>query len=168
MKSDLAGFRKELQRLAGRRTNAFWPVALCLLKLHENFPNEFYGSAKRAGIGRRKAYYLLSLAKTLRELDVPPSRLHKIGWTRLQVVAEGIDSRNAAKKLELAEKNTVQQLKHHLSGTGSAQRQRCVLMYFGERDYEVFSNAILRYGGRKTSRGLAGKEEALLRVLRKA
>lgn len=168
IKSDLAELRKELKRLAGRRTDAFWPLALCLLSLHENYPKYLRSSVKQAGIGKRKAYYLLSLARTLRTLDPSPNRLHDIGWTKLQIIAEELDSRNAAKKLEMAERNTVQQLKHRLLGRKSDHRRHCVLMYFRDSDYQVFSQAILRYGGKKTSRDLAGKEEALLKILKKA
>ena len=94
-----------------------------------------------------------------------PSRAEKIGWTKLSIIAGQAEPKYVAALLKLAEAMTTQELKIALRNEGSAQRPHCVQLYFTTGQYRLFRRAILTHGGKPARRGLAGKEQALIRAI---
>ena len=118
-----------------------------------------------SGIGRRKAYYLLDLGKRLADLGVPDKRFQKIGWTKLQIIGKKLTPRNAETLLAWAEECNAPQLAARVRGEAPS-KTHCVLLYFSPAQYRQFERAILTSGGKRSGRGLVGKEAAITRMVR--
>lgn len=96
------------------------------------------------------------------------SRAEKIAWTKLSVVAGQAEPKQVAARLKLAETMTAQELNIALRNEGTGQRPHCVQLYFSTGQYRLFRRAVLRQGGTCARRGLAGKEQALVRIIHAA
>ena len=117
-----------------------------------------------AGIGKRKAAYLIEIDKVYGPLDIPMKRLTAIGWTKLSVMAKHIDPTNLDDWLKLAETNTVEQIEDFLAGKDAAPNK--VTLRFNDKDYAVFSGSLLANGAYLTpGGGIANKEPALLKIM---
>ena len=121
---------------------------------------------EQSGMGRRKAYYLLDLGKRLADLGLPDKRFEKIGWTKLQIIGKKLTPRNAETLLGWAEECNAPQLAARVRGETSTSKSRCVLLYFSPAQYRQFERAILTSGGKRSGRGLVGKEAAIMRMVR--
>ena len=120
---------------------------------------------EQSGMGRRKAYYLLDLGKRLADLGLPDKRLKEVGWTKLQVVGKHLTRRNAETLLGWAEECNAPQLAARIRGEAPS-KTRCVLLYMSPAQYRQFERAILTSGGKRSGRGLVGKEAAIMRMVR--
>ena len=120
----------------------------------------------QSGMGRRKAYYLLDLGKRLADLGLPDKRFEKIGWTKLQVIGKKLTPRNAETLLAWAEECNAPQLAARVRGETSTSKSRCVLLYFSPAQYRQFERTILTSGGKRSGRGLVGKEAAIMKMVR--
>ena len=116
--------------LADQPDENFLPLGRILSQLWSSDPPKFHRFIKLSGISRRKAYYLVAVARAFEGLGVPDARLAAIGWTKLQVIAPHVDEANAEGLLTLAETETVRELRRTLSGLESQGKTRCVLLYF--------------------------------------
>jgi len=66
----------------------------------------------------------------------------------------------------LAERATAHEFRSALRN--GCAKPHCVQLYFSTTQYQVFRRAILPHGGTRARRGLAGKEQAIIRVIRAA
>ena len=73
-------------------------------------PEAFAMVAKFTGVGLRKAYALAQIDRSFRVLNIERKRLYRIGWTKLQLVANHITEANCEELLALAETSTVREL----------------------------------------------------------
>ena len=73
-------------------------------------PDTFSMVAKFTGVGLRKAYALPQIDRNFRVLNIERKRLYRIGWTKLQLVANHITEENCEELLALAETSTVREL----------------------------------------------------------
>lgn len=121
-----------------------------------------------AGLKQRKAYYLIETADRLKPFMRYQTRVEKIGWTKCQIIAAKMTRANARKLIEMAEANTVQELKLLIQEDEKRPKAHCVLLYLAPNDYDLFSQAMLHHGATKSARGLRDKEKALMRLIRKA
>jgi len=69
---------------ANGRDPGFLDLATSLLALKEQDPEEFKQTIEEAGLGRRRAYYLVQVAQQLRPFMEDRARLERIGWTKLR------------------------------------------------------------------------------------
>jgi hypothetical protein len=98
---------------------------------------------------------------------VPKQRLLDIGWTKLQVMSGHVTHDNYLDLLAEAEKLPVHKLREILEGHASAPEKHCVLIYLSPEEYEIFCKVLKAHGATPRSRGLQGKEEALIKALKK-
>ena len=94
-----------------------------------------------------------------------------MGWTKLGMIAKQVTQDNVDEFLDLAEQNNVKELERKMRGEEPlGDDSHCVLMYFSTEQYEELEEALLHYGARKAERGsgLVEKENALLKIIRKA
>ena len=93
----------------------------------------------------------------------------RIGWTKLAVVAENYDQGTVEAALALAETCVAKELPRRLRGRKDRGKIRTVHLRLTPHQYEDFEAALLANGARrpKNKRGLARKEDALMRVLRR-
>ena len=156
---------KALQ-LADQPETGFLQLARCLAQLHGSDPGSISRFVSLSGTGRRKTYYLRRVGEQLTDLGLAEGRLERIGWTKLQVISEKLTPKSAERWLRLAEIRSTQELVDLVRG-GPA-RPHCVQLYFGPRQYAQLERAILNHGGQRRGRGLANKEAAIMRMVRRA
>jgi len=140
----------------------FLELGRALRRLQEHDTQLFQQAVAKSKLGRRKAYYLVE------KLPIPRARLRRLGWTKLQVIAGSVDADNVEELVALAEGNTAKQLQRIMRGEEPLKDSNCVLLYFAPEQYAKFRYALLQNGAKASGRGLIGKEEALIKALRKA
>ena len=143
----------------------FITLARHLRELHEERPDIVFKVAELAGIGRRKAYALVRISKQFDNLKISEQRLHKIGWTRLQLIGRYLQPENVHALLTLAEKNTVHDLDLLLRGEEPVENARVVLLYLPPEDYQKLEKCLVSFGAAPYGNGLIGKEAALMQML---
>jgi hypothetical protein len=151
--------------LSGHVEETFLDLGKHLRQLQDRDPDLFQKIVDKSNLGRRKAYYLVDISNAFAKLTVSPSRLKKIGWTKLSLIAKKVTQSNVEDMLELCEGNTAKQIEQRLKGAEMSDNSRCVLMYFTPQQYEQFEEAVLHNGGSKSGRGLLNKEQALIHAL---
>ncbi len=83
-------------------------------------------------LGRRKAYYLISIDKAFRDKNVSAERLKKIGWTKLAALAPHITKDSLEEALLFAEANTVRNIEAVVKGLQPIiGGRRCPLELYG-------------------------------------
>ncbi len=157
----------QAEALSANVEDNFLDLGRALRKLLDRDPELFSKLWQKASLGRRKAYYLVEVSRTFDPLPISRNRLKKIGWTKLQLLAKQITKDNAQELLALAEENTTKQLEKLMRGEKPIDNAHCMLMYFSPKQYKVVEEAMLANGGVKSGRGVVGKEEALVRALKK-
>jgi hypothetical protein len=155
---------KRAIELSQRVDERFLELSRTLRLLKETDPAQFRLCIENSRISRRKAFYLIRL-ETFEKLKVPDKRLQAIGWTRLRVIEPHITKSNLKDLLKLAETSTTRELMAMMAGGTAQTKPHCVLMYFSEDEYAKFAEAILAHGGKKSTRGLVGKEKALVSLI---
>lgn len=143
----------------------FLELARALNLLLQRDPEKFRQLWQDARIGRRRAYYLVEIDEAFRGLPVPKSRLRRIGWTKLQVLAPHVKPSNVDQLLDLAEELTAKVLARTLEGESISAKPHCVLMYFDPPEFDLLVSALIPYGAILEGRTLRGKEQALLALL---
>jgi hypothetical protein len=143
----------------------FLELGKCLRQLMDRDPNLFQQIVQKTNLGRRKAYYLVEVSRIFDPLPVPRSRLRKIGWTKLQLIAKHITADNLDELLQLAENASAKRLEAAMRGEKSLGNAHCVLMYFSPKDYADLEDTLVKHGGVRSGRGIQNKEEALLRMV---
>jgi hypothetical protein len=153
--------------LSGNVEDNFLDLARSLRQLLDRDPDLFKRVIDKSDLGSRKAYYLVNIDKWFAGLPVGKARLKAIGWTKLQIIGPHITPHNLDATIELAENNTAAQLKSLMKGETPLNNAHCVLMYFSPKQYDELEAVLLANGGTKQGRGILGKEEALMKALKK-
>jgi len=141
-----------------------------LRQLQDRDPELFQKIIDKSDLGRRKAYYLVEVSKTFDPLPISRARLRKLGWTKCQIIGKYATKDNVEQLVELAENLPSKQLERQMRGETPMKNTHCVLMYFSPAQYKELEAALLANGAKrnpKGSRGLQGKEEALMKAIRK-
>ena len=121
----------------------------------------------KSDLERRKAYYLIEIARIYEPLPVSRPRLKKIGWTKLQLVGKRVTKDNLEEMLQLAEKTPAKHLERMMRGEKAIDNAHCVLMYLTPKQYKDLEKVLVQHGATATGRGILGKEAALMKALRK-
>ena len=146
----------------------FLEIGAILRKLNEKDGELFQKYLEKAGIKRRKAYYLIEIDKALEGRKLPKARLKKLGWSKVLILSQHLDKFNGPDLLDQAEKYNNQELRAFLSGDKPQNHAHCVLMYFSPKDYKLFGQAVQKHGAKRSGRGFSDKEKALVKILKKA
>ena len=147
------------------RSGDFLVAAKFLRKIQEEAPETFDLILSLFKIGRRRAYYLISLDKQLSKLNLDQERLRNIGSTKLQMIAPHMTPENCESLLLLAERFTGRELSQKLRNEKIVKGERSVLLYFSPSQYKIFVSALLANGAQTAGNGLRRKERALIRAL---
>ena len=151
--------------LSARPEDTFLDLARALTAMYAQDKALLGRYIAESGIGRRKAYYLLDLGKRLADLGLPDKRFEEIGWTKLQIIGKQLTRRNAETLLAWAEECNAPQLAARVRGEAPS-KTHCVLVYFSPAQYRQFERAILTSRGKRSGRGLGGKEDAIMSMVR--
>src|SRR5271165_5503753 len=144
----------------------FLELGKSLRQLQDRDPDLFQQIVQKSNLGRRKAYYLVEVSRIFDPLPIPRSRLGKIGWTKLQLIAKHVTPNNLDVLLQLAEDSTAKELERAMRGEKPLGNAHCVLMYFSTKDYAALEDALVKHGGASRGRGIQNKVEALIRLVR--
>jgi hypothetical protein len=125
----------------------------------------FWQAVDKTGLGKRKAYYLIAIAKAFKNLKFSRPRLRAIGWTRLQVIARAVNESNAEELVNLAEQHKVKDLEAIIKGEEPQPDSRVVILYLTPEEYEHFEKVVVHHGASRHGRGLVSKEKALMKAL---
>jgi hypothetical protein len=149
----------------------FLELGRSLRQLLDRDPSLFQQVVKKR-LGRRKAYYLVEVSRKFEPLPISRARLKKIGWTKLQIIGRLVTKDNVEELVNLAEQLKTKQLERKMRGEEPREEPpsetHCVLMYLSPKQYAEFQEALLKNGAETSGRGIVGKEEALIKALRKA
>jgi len=159
-------FIKTLMLIA-KLEDEFLELASLLRQVKQENPKAYKKLYSIPQLGRRKAYYLVSIDKAFGDKDVPVERLKKIGWTKLAALAPHITEENLEDALLFAESNTVRNIEAVVHGLEPIIGGRSVLLNFTAEQFAAFSAAILAHGAIKNGEGFIGKEVALVAALEK-
>ena len=167
----MSNIKEVLQRaieLAAEPRDNFPKLARYLAKVHDDDKTLLRQFIDASGMGKRKVYYLVELGTRLGEVRIPDERLRRIGWTKAQIIAEYMTRANADELLKQAEENTTEALKAIMRGEEPEQKKHVLHLRFSSSERDEVVDAIVRNGGRRSSQGLAGKEAAILKIIRHA
>ena len=146
----------------------FLELGKTLRQLQDRDRRLFAKSVNVSGLGLRKAYYLITIARQFDGLAVPKARLRKIGWTKLQALGPYVTAQNLEELLAMAESLSTMALKTALRGDDPRANSHCVLMYFSPEQYSVFEAALMKAGAQKNGKNgksISDKETALIKIL---
>lgn len=163
---DVQDIEKKVLALSLRPTERFLELGHALRALKDSSREEYRRVVKKAGLGTRKAYYLINLAEQLQVSSGFRTRLHQIGWTKSKLIGKHRAGINFVKLIEYAESHTTKQLEAYVAREKSADT-RCVLLYFTPGEYRRYEEAVLKFGARKRGRGLIDKEKATIKMAKK-
>jgi len=166
MTTDKTEYFMRAVRLAMRADDDFIELGRLLWKLKELDQNLFTRVQRQTRLTRRKAYYLVQVARTIDGLPIPRERLARIGWTKMQLIADELSPSNWRQMLQLAEEHTAHGLKAVLAG--ERPNDRCVVLYLSPMDYRHFANALIKHGAEPNGQGLLNKERALMTLINAA
>ena len=150
-------------RLAARVDDDFIELAAYCGGFKERDQDLYNRVCDETRLDRRKAYYLSRSHGRSKDLPIPRERLARIGWTKMQIIADQLTRQNWREMLELAEQHTAHGLKAVLAGKRA--NERCVVLYLRPKDYQRFANAIMKHGARPNGSGLLNKEQALMALV---
>ena len=145
----------------------FIDAARLLAQLQEDDPETFHTVAKSLGIGRRKAYYLVGVAKALEGVPVSKERLTRIGWTKLQLLGPYLTASNSKTLIAQAEAHTVRQLRALLQKEGLPAQTHCVLFYLSNTQFDLLATVLEAFGAKRQGKTIRGKETALVAAMSK-
>lgn len=118
-------------------------------------------------LDRRTAYYLIEIDKAFNPLGVERSELIAVGWTKLARIARHVTQDNVEEMLVLARDSTDRQLRAIVQGETPPKKARVVLLYLRPKHYRRYAQALLMHGATSVGKGLAGQENALMKIITK-
>ena len=143
----------------------FIALAAYLREVSEASGASVVDTAAELGVNKRKALYLVEIAKAIDGLDIHEERFRKIGWTKLMVIAPHLTSETADDLLSAAEKHKVPDLQAVVAGRGPAARRHVMKFDLDDTQHSIVRKALLSYGATPSTRGLHDKEAALVAAL---
>jgi hypothetical protein len=160
--------KKRIHALAARPDDRFLDLATDLNALHGvATAAQFKETVRSVGLGSRKAYYLVELAKRLGPHMRSRRRLQRLGWTKCQMIGAQLPEGDFLELLQSAEECTAKELETRIRRNRSPGGTRCVLLYFTPAEYRRYEEAVLKCGARKRGRGLIDKEKATIKMAKK-
>jgi hypothetical protein len=159
-------FIKTLMLIA-KLEDEFLELASLLHQVQQMNPKDFKNLYSMPQLGRRKAYYLVSIDKAFSGKNIAPERLNALGWTKLAALAPHITDENLEDALVFAELNSVRNIEPVVHGLEPIIGGRSVLLNFTAEQFGAFAAAIVANGAIENGAGFIGKEKALIAALGK-
>lgn len=120
------------------------------------------------GLGRRKAYYLTSIAIGVEQKLFTPADIERIGWTKAQVLLPALARMNSAgrrKAISYAAEHNVLELRNFLDDTG--QGSKSVVFKPTPKDAKLLRAKLVEFGAKLAPRGpgMVEREKALMSLV---
>jgi hypothetical protein len=145
----------------------FLELGALLDRLLEADRDLFHKAIEKIGLKIRKAYYLIAIAKAFRHSKFPRARLRAIKWTKMEIISRVINESNADELVEMAESHTAEELKKLIRGEEPHPDTRVMNLYFTPAQYDLLDKVLVQHGASRHGKGLVGKEDALIKALKK-
>jgi hypothetical protein len=148
------------------RESKFWELGELLEPLKKDDPEGYEKVVDPISgvISVRAAYYFRAVSKRVQRFTQFREQLERVGWTKVQVISQGLNSRNIKKRLRLAGRHTARQLPAVL-GDKPPLKTHCVMLHFTDRQYARFTKALREHGATPARRGLKNQEAAILHLI---
>ena len=166
MGETMKNLAEQVKTLSPRMDEEFLELGTVLDQLQHEDPTVYRDAVKASGLGSRKVYYLLDIARAFRGLDVEKDQLIRVGWTKLGMLAKKVNPHNVDKLLAEAEQLTVRQLADLLRGDQPEADTRTMMLTFAASDYSLLDIALRKHGAQRSGRGLVDKELAILNLVK--
>lgn len=140
-------------------------AASLLRTVREDNPDEFRTVAQKLRIGLRKAHHLAQIDKVFEKMAIPVERAQRLGWTKLSIIAAHRKTHTIDDLIDVAESCTAHELKMHIRDGKFDPDGRTVVLHFSKEQYALLDEALRSKGAEPHSRGLLGKEAALMRLV---
>jgi hypothetical protein len=145
----------------------FLEAARYLREVLDDVPDDFAHVVEHLKIGKRKAYALAQIDRSFHDLGIDRERLHKLGWTKLAMLAPYVSANGVEQLLKLAEEVTANELKRILQGEEIDPAGKVIVLYLRSEELFVFDQTMQKFGATKHPRGWLGKEAALVQAMTK-
>ncbi|MCJ2077608.1 hypothetical protein MKK68_18455 [Methylobacterium sp. E-016] len=164
MPGDDSGLYQRAVRLALDWKGNIFELAETLSALRADHPAQFADWLKRPDVSRRRTYYLVKIAEAYNELPIARDRLNRLGWTKLNEMAEIITEANADELIALAERSTVVELRRGLAMEQPAEKACSMVFHLDAEQHRDLSKALILNGAKPGRRGLSNKEAAITQM----
>ena len=138
-------YKKALELSANVPDN-FVELGRALSQLYDRDPDLFRQLAAKSNIGLRRAYHLVEVSRTFEPLAIPRDQLRKIGWPKLQLIAQHVTQNTLEALLQLAEDMTAKDLERHMRRQKPHGNAHCALMYFSPKQYKQLEGPLVPHG----------------------
>lgn len=165
MKSAKSDLQQDVAFLQTLLEHSFLAAGRFLKERLEAGPDQFTQVVMHAGLSKRRAYALARIYRQFGQLGIETERLEKIGPTKLEIIGRFVEPDNLEDLLALAETHTGHEIASLMRFGKLESKWRSVLLRFSVPEYEVFEKIVVKYGAKKTGKGLFGKEAALMDAL---
>ena len=143
----------------------FLELGHALRKLRDEDPHAFATMIDTPGLGRRRAYYLVEIAKAFDDKPHLHGKLRLLGWTKAAALASHASAPNLDELMQLATEITAYELKAFLKDGPDGLGKQVLAFSFGAPDFAKVSQVLKANGALGAPIGLRNKEAALLRAL---
>jgi hypothetical protein len=120
------------------RNRGWFELSQVLELLHRRDRAEFQDLIHPGALGRRTAFCLRKVGQLIRTAKLSTYQAERIGWTKLQIVGDKLNGKNAARLLKLAEENNAQELRRLVNKKRTKSKPNCVQLYLTNKQYEHF------------------------------
>lgn len=166
--STLATAQDSAREIARRPDVSALELAEALWRAEQLGPGSLLKVVEETGLGRRKAYYLISIWSRFASLGIAKSELAEVGWTKLAIIARHAGPNQEKGAIALGKSVTARDLPRLLMGGRTDRPPRhSVLLSLSPTQYRIFSNILRRFGATapRKGKGLVSKERALIKAL---
>lgn len=153
-----------IETMASSSNESFLDIAELMWELKQTDPDAFRTAWMALPMSERKTYALAKIGEIFDEYEHSRERLTRIGWTKLEMIAEHVTPKTIPMFLSLAERFTTRDLRRILHGKPALGKVNILQLALKEADYKVVVGMLVRYGAIQSTSGLTGKEEALVKA----
>lgn len=152
-------------RLSSKFDENFVELGLLLKQLKDTEPALFKQVCEETGLGHRKALYLVKIARRTEQLPIPKAQVAKVGWTRMEIIANQLTPSTWKHLMATAEAHTARELRIIMKGKRPIAGTRTVVLHLAPPDYLQFEKVLLANGAKANGPGMLHKERALMRLI---
>lgn len=123
-----------------------------LLHLRDSIDDKqsFRGTLEEAGIGYRKAMYLISICEAGQSLHIPTEDLLAIGWTKAALIAPVLRANNWPTWIALAKEANTVTLTEMVKTKGKAGERKALVLPVKKSTHRAFYKVLQQLGARKS------------------
>jgi len=152
-------------RLSSKFDENFVELGHLLKHLKDTEPALFKQVCEETSLGDRKAMYLVKIARRTEHLPIPKGQMAKVGWTRMEIVANQLTPSTWKHWMATAETHTARDLRIILKGKRPVPGTRTIVLHLAPQDYASFEKVLLMNGAKANGLGMLNKERALMSVI---